>query len=106
MEKKITHWDVLRSYDPELSEKVAAWRGEYEKREVLPIKYQELMKLSMACAIRYSAAIEAHGKAALARGATKEEVFATISLAMTIGGVPAYREAATVLKDVLMEDRD
>ena len=106
MEQRITHWDILKAYDPELSEKVAAWRGEYAKREVLPLKYQELMKLIMACTLRYSPAIKAHAEAAIKLGAAKEEIFETVALSMLMGGIPSFREGATVLKDMLMNQQD
>lgn len=105
MERLITHWDVLKEYAPELGEKVNAWRSEYGKRDVLPLKYQELMKLIAACTLRYSSTIKAHAAAAANLGATKEEIFETVALSMLIGGIPSFREGVTALKDMLMENR-
>ena len=101
----MNHWELMKSLRPELSEKVSAWRGELTAGSSIPPKYQEMMKLCMACVLRFPAAITDHGKAAMKAGASREEIFDTLALSMMLGGIPAYRESATLLGDLLMEQK-
>lgn len=95
------HWAVMKEMGPELHDKAAAWRSHLTNDQTIPRKYKELMMVAMACAIRFTAGIKTHAEYAMANGATKEELFATIAQSMTIGGIPAYREGIHAVKDLL-----
>lgn len=104
--KQVTHWDIMEMYNPELSEKAAAWRSRLTNDTVIPRKYKELMMVAMACATRFIPGIKIHAQYALNNGATKEELFATVAQSMTIGGIPAFREGCMALSDVLTEGKE
>ncbi|WP_434311621.1 carboxymuconolactone decarboxylase family protein [Hominifimenecus sp. rT4P-3] len=103
-QKEWSHWDIMEQYDPELSKSVTEWRNQLGKDPVIPHKYQELMKVAMASVLRFDAAIKGHAAAAMKFGASREELFETLALSMMLGGIPAYREASTVLKEILIEN--
>ena len=98
----MTPWELLEKMDPELYAKTNAWRKGIDAEPAIPAKYQEMMKLAMASVLRFDAAIISHTETAIAAGATKEELFATLAQAMMLGGIPAYRNAATLLADTIM----
>lgn len=97
------HWQVMQDMSPELSAKAASWRSHLTEDQTIPRKYKELMMVAMACTLRFTAGIRTHAEYAMANGATKEELFATIAQTMTIGGIPAYREGIVTVKDLLQE---
>lgn len=103
-QKPVTHWDILKEMDPEMSEAVTAWRNRVTENDAIPPKYQELTKLSIACVIRFQQAIVTHAKSAIKHGASKAEVFHALELAMMLGGIPAYREGAMLLNDILLKE--
>ena len=72
------HWQVLASQDPELNEKVQAWKSHIEESDSLERKYKELLMVSMSCVARFNSGLRAHSKKALQYGATKAELFAAI----------------------------
>lgn len=98
------HWQVLSSQDPELNEKVQAWKSHIEESDGLERKYKELLMVSMACVARFDSGLRAHSKKALQYGATKAELFAAIEQTLFIGGVPAFREGALVFAEMFPED--
>ncbi len=98
------HWQVLASQDPELNDKVQAWKDHIEAGQGLERKYKELLMVAMACVAHFDSGLRAHAKKALAFGATKAELFATIEQTFFIGGVPAFREGALVFKEMFPDD--
>lgn len=98
------HWQVLAAQDPELNEKVQAWKSHIEEHEGLERKYKELLMVSMSCVMRFNSGLRAHSKKALQYGATKAELFAAIEQSFFIGGVPAFREGALVFAEMFPED--
>ena len=102
--KSITHWDIMAAYNPELSEKAAAWRSQLTNDQTIPRKYKELMMVAMSCATRFIPGIKVHAKYAMENGASKEELFTTIAQSMTVGVIPAFREGAIALQEILMEE--
>lgn len=98
------HWQVLAAQDPELNEKVQAWKSHIEEGKGLERKYKELLMVSMACVTRFNSGLRAHAKKSLQYGATKEELFAAIEQSFFIGGVPAFREGALVFAEMFPED--
>ena len=104
MNKVTNHWELLKEMDPDLSEKIVSWRSTVESNELIPAKYQELMRVAMGCVLRFTPAIKTHAKLALEAGATKDEIFATLMQAMLMGGVPSFREAGMALCDLFNEE--
>ena len=98
------HWQVLASQDPELNEKVQAWKSHIEESDSLERKYKELLMVSMSCVARFNSGLRAHSKKALQYGATKAEFFAAIEQSFFIGGVPAFREGALVFAEMFPEN--
>lgn len=98
------HWQVLASQDPELNEKVQAWKSHIEESDSLERKYKELLMVSMSCVARFNSGLRAHSKKALQYGATKAELFAAIEQSFFIGGVPAFREGALVFAEMFPEN--
>lgn len=98
------HWQVLATQDPELNDKVQAWKDHIEAHEGLERKYKELLMVSMSCVMRFNSGLRAHAKKALQFGATKAELFAAIEQSFFIGGVPAFREGALVFAEMFPED--
>jgi alkylhydroperoxidase/carboxymuconolactone decarboxylase family protein YurZ len=105
MKNKVTnHWELLKEMDPHLSETIVKWRSEVESNPLIPAKYQELMRVAMGCVLRFTPAVKTHAALAIKAGATKDEVFATLMIAMLMGGVPSFREAGTALCDLFNEE--
>jgi len=95
------HWAIMKQMNEELYQKATDWRVCLFKNEVIPPKYKELMMVAMFCAIRNGVGVKTHAQFALAKGATKEEIFATVAQSMLVGGVPGYREAIVAIQDLL-----
>jgi len=95
------HWALMAELWPELSEKVEPWRNYLNEDQTIPRKYKELMMVAMCAVLRYSPGIKTHAELAIAHGATKEELFATVAQTMTVGGLTAYREACLTLEEHL-----
>lgn len=96
------HWDLMDEITPELRTKFSAFSTAINAGEVIPKKYRELLILGMACVLRSSPAVKTHAANAVKTyGATKEEIFCVLATAITIGGVPAYREACADLEEFL-----
>ncbi len=95
------HWVAMKAFDGDLYEKCAAWRDGITYNEVIPLKQKEIMMVAMCCLIRFEAGLRTHVEYALAEGVTKEELYAVASMAMLLGGVPAFRDGILVINDVL-----
>lgn len=79
-------------------------RTELTRDTVLPRKYKELLLVGLNAAERYHFGIEAHGKGALAAGATHEQLLEAITTAVLGGGFPAWVEAAAVYLRITARD--
>lgn len=96
------HWDLMDEMSPEMRSAYSNFSGMANKDEILPKKYRELIVFGMACVLRSAPAVQTHAQIAVEKyGATKEEVFAVLATAMSLGGVPAYREACNTLEEFL-----
>ena len=86
------HWTILGELDPELNDKITAWRTQLVNDNTkLERKYRELINVAMACILKQEPVILAHAKLAYQNGATKDEILAYIE---AIGGTEsdAYSE--------------
>lgn len=96
------HWELMDEMRPGMKDAYIKFSSMANEGDVLPKKYRELLVLGMACVLRSAPAVKTHAQTAMEQyGATKEELFAVLAAAMSIGGVPAYREACIVLEDDL-----
>lgn len=92
------HWVVLDEMDPELNDRITAWRTHLVAQDqMLPRKYRELINVAMASILREPEVILAHAKLAVQHGAMREELLATIEQVMTMGGFPSFRCAMLAL---------
>lgn len=96
------HWALMDEMSPEMKEAYTKFSSMANQDEILPKKYRELLVLGMACVLRSAPAVRTHAQISVEQyGATKKELFAVLATAMSLGGVPAYREACMVLEDYL-----
>lgn len=96
------HWELMDEINPELHAKFSALSAQINHDEVIPNKYREMIIFGMACALRSAPAVRSHGEACIKKyGASKEEIYCVMATAITIGGIPAYREACAAMKDIL-----
>ena len=95
------HWELMDEMSPEMSAYLK-FTSMANEGEIIPKKYRELMVLGMACVLRSAPAVKTHAQTAVEKyGATKEEIFMVLATAMSLGGVPAYREACIALEEYL-----
>lgn len=104
--KMPSHWDILIGQDPELNDKVQAWRSHINNTPALERKYKELLMVSMACILRFDFGIECHAQFARDFGASKEEIFAAIEQSFCMGGIPAFRAGANAFYKLFKDELD
>jgi AhpD family alkylhydroperoxidase len=85
------HMEAMATQSPELLEAYTNLRSVILTKEgALARKIKELILLGIFAASKFEYGVEAHAKGALRAGATKREVFETVSLALLAAGVPAF----------------
>ncbi len=95
------HWELMDEMNPELHTKFSALSAQINVNEVIPKKYREMMILSMACVLRCMPAVKAHATNCVKLyGCTKEELYCVVASAITMGGIPAYRESCAALEEL------
>lgn len=96
------HWELMDEMSPGMREAYTKFSSMANQDEILPKKYRELLVFGMACVLRSAPAVKTHAQISVEQyGATKAEIFAVLATAMSLGGVPAYREACNVLEEYL-----
>ncbi len=90
----MNHWEVLKTQDKELNDKIQAFRAHINDKTDLERKYKELLMVSMSCVRLFRDGVMGHGRDALNYGATPTELFAAIEEAIFIGGIPAFKTGA------------
>lgn len=105
MESPLAVWNqYLKSRDqgkellPRLIEVMNDLRAEAYKEGVLSTKTKRLMALAVGLRAPCETCVVGQTMLALEAGATKEEIFETITVATTMGGTPALSESYRVLK--------
>ena len=99
------HWTILGELDPELNDKITAWRTQLVNDNAkLERKYRELINVAMACILKQEPVILAHAKLAYQNGATKDEILGTVEQVLTMGGVPSFRMAKLTLDEFFHEE--
>jgi len=68
-------------------------------------KNRELVKLGISIGSRLEGAVHSHTRRALEQGATREEIYHVVLLALTTVGFPTTVATLTWVKDVLSENR-
>ena len=69
------HWTILGELDPELNDKITAWRTQLVNDNTkLERKYRELINVAMACILKQEPVILAHAKLAYPTGATTDAI--------------------------------
>ncbi len=96
----------MDAVDPALTARATGLRDHVFADGALPRRTKELIYLGMCCAIRFPDGIRIHAARALDLGATREEVREAVALSVVAAGIPAYREAVKVLRDILWPGPD
>ncbi len=97
-------WSEMQPLDPALTASATGLRDLVFAEGKLPRRTKELIYLGMCCAIRFPDGIRIHAQRALEHGASREEVYEAVALSVVGAGIPAYREAVIILKDLLWPD--
>lgn len=93
---------LWKEFDPELAKHISMfYTGRLYAREVISQKQRELCAVASLTVLDKPAELEAHIKAAMRVGASKDEVAEVIFQQCTYGGVPIMVEGLRVLKAVL-----
>jgi AhpD family alkylhydroperoxidase len=87
---------TLSKETPEVGRGFLALHDAAGKDKALSSRTKELIALGIAITIRCEGCIACHVKAAMSLGATREEIFETIGVALVMGGGPSvvYSEKA------------
>ena len=91
--------EMLAELKPEILKDWYTMRKKIFEDGAIPRKYKELIMMALCFARLYPAG-EAHMKAAMEYGATKEEVFEAMLLAIPGVGIPAFSTAVRALKNL------
>ncbi|MBV7378346.1 carboxymuconolactone decarboxylase family protein [Maritimibacter dapengensis] len=90
--------EKFRAVQPKAAQGFSAMhRGAFFEGDV-SVKHKELMALAIAMATHCDDCIGFHMKAAIRAGVTRTEVAETISVAISMGGGPAYMYGAHALE--------
>ena len=85
---------------PAVMERFGSLHKAVASPSALDTKVKELMALAIAVAARCDGCIAFHTEAALAGGATKDEITETLGVAVLMGGGPSVMYAVRVLQAV------
>jgi AhpD family alkylhydroperoxidase len=88
----------LRAGAPDVMKAFGAIAQAATKADALDAKSKELIALGIAVAIRCDDCIAFHAKAALERGARREEVMETLGMAIYMGAGPAAMYASHAIE--------
>jgi alkylhydroperoxidase/carboxymuconolactone decarboxylase family protein YurZ len=92
--------EVMAEMEPEILKEWYKMRKKIFEKGVIPRKYKELIVMAMCCARLYQLGAEGHMKAALECGATKEEIFEVMLLAIPGAGIPAFSTSVRAFKSL------
>jgi len=96
------HWELMKEINPEQFVKWNEFFSLANVNNCIPDKYKELIICGMAYVTHCKPATITHTMNAMEKyGATKEEIFSVLALAMGMGGAPAYRDACLNLEEYL-----
>lgn len=92
------HLDNYRAQHPEAGKGFTALHHGTMKAGALPAKEKELIALAIGISSRCADCIGFHVRAAIRRGATREEVAEAAGVAVMMGGGPAYMYVAKAIE--------
>lgn len=96
------HWELMKEMNPEQFARWTEFSNSVNINDCIPAKYKELILCAMAYVKHCKPATITHTMNAMEKyGATKEEIFSVLGLAMMMGGAPAYRDACLNLEEYL-----
>ncbi|WP_218133214.1 carboxymuconolactone decarboxylase family protein [Methanofollis tationis] len=79
----------MAAFDPALWNAFAGFADEASKEGALPEKYKEILGVALAVAEHCSFCIAIHAKAAIAAGASQQEIMEAGFMAVLMGGGPS-----------------
>jgi alkylhydroperoxidase/carboxymuconolactone decarboxylase family protein YurZ len=103
----VDFWSKMSGIDQGLAEKAVALRDYVFREGALSQTTKELVYVGICSAMRLPVATRVHAERALECGATRAQIYEAVALSIAAAGIPAYREAVTLLQDILWPaDRD
>lgn len=92
--------DVLAESDPGNLEAVTAWLASANRHEALEPKVAELVTVAAALGARAFSSARAHIKRAGEQGASAAELYETLELAATIGGMAVLVDGLNLFDEI------
>jgi alkylhydroperoxidase/carboxymuconolactone decarboxylase family protein YurZ len=92
--------DVLAANDPGNLEAVGAWLAHANRHDALDSKVAELVTVAAALGARAFATVRPHVKRAIEYGATGAELYETLALGATIGGMAVLVDGLAVFDEL------
>src|SRR3954471_1218674 len=93
----------MGEFDPDLLAKLEPFRDKVLGPGALSPRDKEIVMLSMIMMLRFEPGIKLHFGRALDEGATEQELFEVCTILMLVAGVPTFRVALLILKDLVAE---
>ena len=94
--------EILARDDPDYLELYHnSWMHVMHKRNVLPLKFKELIIVAVDAVTGYERGVKLHIESALKAGATKEEILEALEAAAFPGGIHVLSISLPILDDVL-----
>jgi len=90
--------DIFRKSQPETATGLSALHGAAMQAGAIGVREKELIALGIGIAKQCVDCIGFHVRAAIAAGATRDEVAETVSVAMMMGGGPSFMYGAKALE--------
>ena len=97
----VDFWKQMEGRDPALAEKAVGLRYYVFREGTLSQTTKELIYVGICSAMRLPVATRVHAERARERGATRAQVYEAVALSIAAAGIPAYREAVTLLRDII-----
>lgn len=99
-EKLPAHWEAMDKRAPELLEKVFDALDAMDAFPGLSMKNQQIITFAMMVAKGDCDAMRSHAEFAVSEGSTKDELMGVAIIALSMLGIPAYKEAMRVIESV------
>ncbi len=94
------HWAYLERRSPELLDQIFDCFDALDDFPALNEKEQQLITFAMVVALGRTGAMRAHAEGALEAGASKDALLGVALIALSMAGVPAYRDAIEVIAEL------
>ena len=90
----------MKEQTPNVVNGFAAMYTKIMQNGALPMKMKELMAVAISVAVQCDSCIKLHVQKCIDLGATKEEILEAASVAVALGGGPAWTHLPVVLETV------